>query len=305
MNTSAMIEALKKEGFLVIEKFDGSFPLVEITPDMVVKKAAVLDTETTGKDALTDKIIEMGIVVFEYDRNTRQILRVVDSYSGLEDPLMPIDPAATAVNGITDDMVKGKKLDDSKIENMLSGCSFVIAHNSSFDRVFCERRMDVFKQLPWACSRSQIDWEAESIGSQKLDYISYKLGFHYEAHRAEMDCLALLRVIASTMPVSGKRGMDYIAENFFKKTLRVYALNSAFETKDALSKKGYRWSAGLVTEKPEKAWYIELEESELEEEIEWLRKNIYSGKKFTLRIDTLDAYSRFSSRVSSTVSKYC
>jgi len=41
-----------------------------------------LDTETTGLNHAEGKIIELGIVAFEYDPITAEIIRITDRYNG-------------------------------------------------------------------------------------------------------------------------------------------------------------------------------------------------------------------------------
>jgi DNA polymerase III epsilon subunit-like protein len=77
-------------------------------PGQKLSKGVVLDTETTGFDVTTDRVIELGMLAFEFDPLTGVIYRVVDVLDELEDPGFPIPPATTAVHHITDDMVKGQ-----------------------------------------------------------------------------------------------------------------------------------------------------------------------------------------------------
>jgi DNA polymerase-3 subunit epsilon len=253
----------------------------------------ILDTETTGRDSANDRIIELGMVRFTFNKVTGQPHEVLGTFNALEDPGMPIDPAATRVNGITDDMVKGQRIDDAAVHQFLEGTDIVIAHNASFDREFCERRDPIFKKLAWACSRAQIDWEAEKIGGQKLDYLAFKFGFFYEAHRAEIDCLALLHVLAQSLPVSGETGLKKLLGAYRSRSLRVWAVKSPFETKDLLKARKYRWGNG--DNGTQKAWYIDLPAEEFDNEVNWLRSNIY-GRPFDLVVDTVDEFSRFSPR---------
>ena len=78
-----------------------------------------------------DRIVEVGAVRF--------INGEVDAvFSTLVDPLRSIPAGASAVNGITDDMVVGKP----KIEECLAGLTefcaddILIAHNAAFDTAF-------------------------------------------------------------------------------------------------------------------------------------------------------------------------
>jgi len=103
-----------------------------------VRRAAIVDTETTGMDPKTDQVLEIGIVVFEYAAETGQVGPVVGCLSALEDPGRPIPPESTAIHGITDDMVKGQRFDDAAVASLLDGVALVIAHNATFDRPFLE-----------------------------------------------------------------------------------------------------------------------------------------------------------------------
>lgn len=265
---------------------------VSLPPEQI-GHGVILDTETTGREPATDKIIELGLVSFSFDKALGEPIEVTGIYNSLEDPGVPIDPAASRVNGITDEMVKGHRIDDGQVERLAKAADLVIAHNSAFDREFCEKRWPFFQELAWACSRTQIDWAAEDITGTKLDYIAYRQGFFYAAHRAEVDCLALLEVLARPLPVSGKPGLKQLLDNFGHQELRLWAVNSPFEKKGLLSARGYRWGDG--TQGKEKAWYTTLPEAKLEEEIAWLRANIY-GRPGYVVLDTVDARCRFSPR---------
>jgi len=89
------------------------------------------DLETTGILAGVDRIVEIGAVRF--------VDGEVDGvFSTLVDPLMPIPPGATKVNGITDDMVKGKPRVEDLLEALADFCAddILIAHNAEFDTQF-------------------------------------------------------------------------------------------------------------------------------------------------------------------------
>lgn len=89
------------------------------------------DVETTGTVPGVDSIVEIGAVRF--------VDGVVDAvFSTLVDPQRPIPPGASQVNGITDDMVRGKTV----IKNLLDpfadfcGSDIMVAHNAPFDVQF-------------------------------------------------------------------------------------------------------------------------------------------------------------------------
>ncbi|GIL17115.1 MAG: hypothetical protein BroJett040_08660 [Oligoflexia bacterium] len=89
------------------------------------------DLETTGTVPGVDQIVEIGAV------------RFIDglpeaTFSTLIDPQMPIPPGASAVNGISNDMVKGKPVIESLLEpfSQFCGADPLVAHNAPFDFQF-------------------------------------------------------------------------------------------------------------------------------------------------------------------------
>ncbi|MCC6170976.1 MAG: DNA polymerase III subunit epsilon [Gammaproteobacteria bacterium] len=256
-----------------------------------VERAAIIDTETTGTDLTQDAVIELAVLVFEYDAASGTVLRIVDVYDGLEDPGRPIPPESTAVHGITDGMVAGQRLDDARVAAMLEGVQWVIAHNAGFDRPLLERRMPQFETRRWACSVADVAWEAEGYSGAKLQYLAIQQGFFFEGHRSEIDCRALLEVLSRPLPVSGGTGLGALLRSAAESRLRLWATNSSFETKDALRARGYRWDA------PRRCWHIvAVGRDAAVEEAAWLKQEIYGGRGVEIEVEVLDATVRFSQR---------
>jgi DNA polymerase-3 subunit epsilon len=259
------------------------------TPNRPLAKGVVIDTETTGLDPDTCKIIEIGLIAFEYDPVFGQPIRVIGSYGGLEDPGHPLSKETTDLTGITDVMVAGQRIDSDRVNSLVANASIVIAHNADFDRPFLEYRLPVFSSLPWACSLSDIDWIAEKLGSRKLDYIAFQMGFFFGAHRAEEDCQALLEILAHPLPVSGQPGLKPLLDRLPNVGYTIYALNSPFATKDALKARQYRWDA------EGKVWHRTLAGADaFNEEIAWLKATVYGGRSAKIDVEERDARSRFS-----------
>lgn len=89
------------------------------------------DLETTGTVPGVDQIVEIGAVRF-VDGHVESV------FSTLIDPLRPIPPGASAVNGISDQMVKGKPTIDTILEPFTAFCGGdpMVAHNAPFDSQF-------------------------------------------------------------------------------------------------------------------------------------------------------------------------
>jgi DNA polymerase-3 subunit epsilon len=276
--------------FRVIRRLDPTRQRLPLTGSKI-RRAAVIDTETTGTDPAQDKVIELAIVLFEYCLETGTVGRVVDSYDGLEDPGRPIPPESMAIHGITDAMVAGQHFDEARVEALVKQAGIVVAHNARFDRGFLESRLPIFASVPWACSWQEIPWSEAGIESSKLEYLAYRHGFFYEGHRAEIDCLALLELLSRPFGQTGSTALQVLLETARKPSFRLWANNSPFDSKDALKRRGYRW----VPDK--RTWFGELASREdVAAELAWLKDHVYGGKSVALDLDEFDAKSRYSER---------
>jgi DNA polymerase-3 subunit epsilon len=256
-----------------------------------LSQGVVVDTETTGLDPRSEKIIEIGVIVFDYDATTGQVVRVTDVYSSLEDPGHGISDEITAITGITTDMVAGKKIDDERVNAMVSKASIVIAHNAQFDRPFLEKRLPVFARLAWGCTLADINWTNEKVWSRKLEAIAQAMNFFFDAHRALDDCRALLEILATPLPVSNQSALKPVLECMSLKEYKISALNSPFATKDALKSRLYKWNNDV------KVWHKNCSgDQALEEEKAWLKSEIYGDRSASIAVEERDARSRFSLR---------
>ena len=253
--------------------------------------ATVVDVETTGTNPDSDKIIELGICLFEYDRQTGRIYKVLGSWEWLEDPGFSIAPEITTITGITDEMVAGRRIDDPAVGDLLGRVVLLIAHNADFDRRFLEKRLPAFAAKHWACSRADIDWKAEGIRSSALEFVAYSLGFFHDGHRAASDCRATLHALAQPLPGTGQLGLQALLEQARLPTWRLWARDAAIEKKDVLKSRGYTWSPGEFG-RP-KCWYRDVADGNKAAEVAWLRQNVMGLDQaiWALRITARDRYS--------------
>ncbi len=276
--------------YRVLERLDKPTtfaPGIEPTPPLFT--GLYLDVETTGIDS-ADQIIQLGCLEFEYDAAGR-IHAVLDEIDEYEDPGRPIPPEITRLTGITDADVAGKRIDEDRVGSALQRANLVIAHNASFDRPFVERRLPDFENAYWACSISDVDWRSEGFASSKLEWLAYQHGFFFEGHRATIDCLAGVRLLALELPKSGQTAMAKLRSCAQKRTVRLWAVGSSFDSKEALRRRGYRWNA------EGKVWWRDLTADDHEAELEWLSANAYGGRRRPLPYFGYDAKLRYSARV--------
>lgn len=263
----------------------------DASPELGVCRVVVLDTETTGLDQTKDKIMELALLRVDIDRATGLPVGAVQVYDGLEDPGIPISPEIQEITGITPAMVQGQRLDEARIAQLLSDVDLVIAHNAGFDRPFCEARMAQFKDLSWACSFAEINWKEQGRSSAKLENLALALGLFYDAHRAEMDCHALLAVLAAPLPRAGHTGLAQVVSQSSKPSYRLQATNAPYDAKDKLKARGYRWGA------EQRVWHTRVADPKaLQAEFEWLKENAYNQRSVVVQFEKLDAKMRYSVR---------
>lgn len=252
-------------------------------------KGVILDTETTGLNHRKDEIIEIGAIAFTFD-DAGAIGDVTGVYGGLQQPSVSIPPEITRLTGISDEMVAGQMIDVDQLGSIIEPADLVIAHNARFDRPFCEAFSPIFAGKAWACSVSEIDWSARGFEGTKLGYLIGQAGYFHEGHRAVDDCFALLEVLAG----AGEPGRSPLAELYEasqRSRVRIFAENSPFDMKDHLKARGYRWSDS--SDGRPKSWWIELPEETLEEELQYLRSEIYRWDEADPPVKRLTAFDRF------------
>jgi DNA polymerase-3 subunit epsilon len=164
---------------------------------------AFLDVETTGTDALRDRLVEVGVVL---GRNGEIVAR----HSWMIHPGMPIPKESTAIHGITDADVEGKPSFGEVAQEILAvlGQAIPAAYNAAFDRGFLLAELDragIRASDPPPAVRREVDWVdplafARELykheDSRALGDMAQRLGIELvKAHRATDDAEAALRVL--------------------------------------------------------------------------------------------------------------
>ena len=254
------------------------------------QRVIVLDTETTGLDSKSESIIELAMLSVLVDAATGLPVGPVTVYESFEDPGRPIPPQITEITGIDDSMVQGQRIDDAAVAALVQAADLIVAHNAGFDRPFVEARLPVFATKPWNCSFMGIDWKKEGSGSAKLEFLASERGWFYDAHRAQVDCHALLQVLASPL-AGGQTGLSRLLAGAGQTRYKLRATGAPFESKDKLKARGYRWDGeGRV-------WWCSLaSDALLDAECAWLRAEVYGSRSARVQLEAQSGLVQFSSR---------
>ena len=254
------------------------------------RRVIVLDTETTGLDARQECVIELAMLSVLVDTATGQPVGEVTAYESFEDPGKPIPAAITDITGIDDTMVRGQRIDDTRVAELVQAADLIVAHNAGFDRPFVEARLPVFATRAWNCSFAGIDWKAQGSGSAKLEFLAHERGWFYDAHRALVDCHALLQVLAAPLS-NGQTGLQQLLQGADLTRYKLRATGAPFEAKDALKSRGYRWDSD------KRVWWTTLTgEAALQQETEWLKAQVYGGRSARVQLEAQSALVQFSAR---------
>ncbi|MEI7444546.1 MAG: exonuclease domain-containing protein [Burkholderiales bacterium] len=98
---------------------------------MTPRRYAFVDLETSGVSPADDRITEIGIVVVDGDA-------LVEEWSALVDPGVPIPPEIQALTGITNEMVRGRPRFAELLPAVAARLEgrVLVAHNARFDYGF-------------------------------------------------------------------------------------------------------------------------------------------------------------------------
>ena len=254
---------------ITLKEYDPPAPELLIT-DQECISIAFLDTETTGVNKASDKIIELALKVVKFEKASGKIVSIDKEYESFNDPGEEISQEITILTGINDEMVEGQTIDWEKVDSILKDAEIVVAHNAGFDRAFIDRYSSVSPDKIWACSMQDIDWLGRGFTSSKQELLCYWHGFYFDAHRAMNDVDALIHLLTHPSYEADRPLLELI-ENSQKPTYVIFATNFNYDPvkKDIVKANKYKWNA------EDRVWYKTVSFDDLDKEKDWLTVAIY------------------------------
>ena len=178
------------------------------------------DIETTGTLSHQDLIVEIAAVRFQEGK----VQEVYQSFIGI-DSAMP--EQATAINGITDDMLKGQPSIPEVLTEFALFCGdhLLVAHNAIFDFQFLAR--DIKKNQTLAPKGLVLDTYtlAKKVFPQMVNYKLITLCEHLKIkgdtfHRAKADAVACGRLFLQILNRISHKNPEDIIEFSGRKPLK-------------------------------------------------------------------------------------
>lgn len=221
---------------------------------------AALDLETTGLNVKTDRITEIGCVLWHVE--SKQPVQMYSAFC-YDKSYPPLSPEITKLTGITQEYLDKFSTDLQgaipEVLWMIDRSSYVLAHNGTkFDRPLFENEMKRinahYKQpIDWIDSSVDVPYP-EDLQIRKLTYLAAEHGFiNPFPHRALFDVMTMLKIIS-------QYEFSEVLRYFKSPNVTLHALVS-FENKDLARNAGFRWDADI------KRWVKVVKDFQVEKEM--------------------------------------
>lgn len=199
-----------------------------------------IDVESTGTNIEIDKIIEVGMVLWDTESN--QPIKIYSEFVK-EQNRPPITEHITKVTGLTEKIVTNYGIIPEYIcqdINIFFECAdYVVAHNGNeFDKVliedmFANYSKEKINSKHWIDTLTDVEYP-EECSYKNLLYLQAFHGFISPlAHRAVLDVLAMFKILM-------QYDLNRVIEISKASSYWVEALVS-FEKKDFAKEAGFRW----------------------------------------------------------------
>ena len=150
----------------------------------------IIDLETTGLNARTDEIIEIGAVKVSDGR-------ITDSFQTFVKPHQQLSDEISELTGITPEMLSEAPGIDHAVkllQRFAGGMRYWVAHNKSFESAFLDHLLDI--QPLWLDSIDLAKIVLPTSRYFRLGYLTDQYNIeHTEVHRALGDAMATARLL--------------------------------------------------------------------------------------------------------------
>ena len=195
----------KKTGCVILKKLDCS---ARETLDTISERFISFDVETTGLSRYSDRIIQIGAVLFDGCEPTER-------YSTLVNPEQHIPSRASSINHITDDMVADAPTESQVIPSFLEffgdaadGETVIAAYNADFDMGFLSEmlaRNGVDANLTYMDVLPLARRTVRGLENYKQSTVADCIGLQVtSAHSADDDAVVCGQILTTVLPEAKK-----------------------------------------------------------------------------------------------------
>lgn len=178
------------------------------TLESLNKRYISFDVETTGLSPQRDRIIEVGAVLFENGMASKK-------FNTLVNPGVSISKSTTAVNHITNEMIKDAPDEEVVYKDLieffgdsLSQQTIICAHNASFDMNFLSEtlmRLGYSGDIKYVDTLQLSRRFVKGLDSYKQDIVAEHFGFvNEQSHRAVSDAEICGKILDELLMILNK-----------------------------------------------------------------------------------------------------
>jgi DNA polymerase III subunit epsilon len=216
-----------------------------------MKRAVILDTETTGLDPKVERCIEVAVCLFDLDLAApiASYASLIDAGGGVNNN--PAEPINRIRPELLVDGAEPRKVWD-QVYSFVERADVVLAHQASFDRSFVPE--SIAKAKPWCCTEHHVDWPLAQPGKSLVHVaLAHGVGVVH-AHRAMTDVDTIARLLARVHEM----GHDLVAllQRAMRPRKKVAALVS-YDDREKAKTAGFAWDP------PTKTWQREMPVDEI------------------------------------------
>ena len=243
-----------------------------------LRRGLYVDCETTGFSPEHDAVIELALLPFTYTL-AGTVVEVLhdEAQAHRNDPGRPLPAEITHLTGLTDDDVRGERIDVEAASALIERSGLIVAHNARFDRRSSSGCSRPRARGPGRARARRFRGPRRGSRARRCTVCSAPTGSSPGTGTSALaDCEAGAWLLAQRLPVSGEPVLAAMRRRALTPTVRLWAIRSPFESKEALRARGYRWMPEM-RDGIERSWWTDVEPDEAESELAWLREAVYGG----------------------------
>lgn len=209
-----------------------------------MKRALIIDTETTGLSPDVDRCIEVGCILYDLE-----LAAPVVAYSSL---IGQVDPSngAEAINRIAPSLIKeapNGALVWGIVEQLVKSADVVLAHRAEFDRGFVPAELRTVR--PWCCTKFHVEWPLGKVGDHLVHLaLAHGVGI-LAAHRALTDCDILARLLTRVAEMG--HDLDAMLTRAMRPRVRAIA-HVSYDDREKAKAAGFSWDGA------KREWWREM-----------------------------------------------
>lgn len=225
-----------------------------------MRKALLVDTETSGLSPQKDEIAEIACVlvgVQDYEKSDAEALafgseaeqllmrqrrwRILSTYSGIAETKVPLSPQIQMLTHIAPVHQAGRRIMTPMVSRLVAEAECVVAWNAPFDRGFCEASFGDWGK-PWLDAMRVVPWNILGAKHLTLTYVAAECGGFVNPfpHSALGDTLTMARLVAPYLGWLMKTHLNGHQEP--RPEPVVATLDLGRDRNDELKQLGFRWN---------------------------------------------------------------